>query len=706
MDLENLLQRVKEHYPESDLELIRRAYEFAAQAHDGQLRASGEPYVQHSLETAALLADLRLDPATIAAALLHDVPEDTQTPLGKIRQEFGEEVTKLVDGVTKLSRIEWESLEEEEAESLRKMFLAMVDDIRVVLIKLADRLHNMRTLDALPEEKRKSFAQETLEIYAPLANRLGIWEMKWELEDLALQYLQPEMYREIASLLAEQRESRERQITDIITLLKSRLEQEGIKAEITGRPKHIYSIYQKMKAKEREFDEIYDIQGVRIIVDEVKDCYAALGIVHTLWRPIPGAFDDYIAMPKDNMYRSLHTAVVGPQRKPLEIQIRTWEMHQTSELGIAAHWRYKEKVGRDTSLEAKIAWLRSLLEWQQELADAREFVDSLKTDLFPTQVYVLTPKGDIVDLPAGATPIDFAYRIHTEIGDRCRGAKVNGKLVSLNYRLQNGDQVEIVTTKTGGPSRDWLNPHLGYVVTSRAKEKIRQWFKLQERTQNIAHGRIILEKELKRLGLEQMGFEEIAQLFRFKEVDDFLAAIGYGEINVQQIVNKLAEEKEEEEPSLPTAPPPPLPSPVVQVLGTRDVLTKVAHCCNPLPGDDIVGYVTRGRGITVHRRSCRNILRQRDRERLIEVEWGEGKHIYPVVIKVVAFDRKGLLKDITTIVEAEDVNMTSANATTSQKDRLAVITATLEISSMAQLSRILAKIESLKNVLEARRQTE
>ncbi|MFQ5886938.1 MAG: RelA/SpoT family protein, partial [Anaerolineae bacterium] len=555
-----------------------------------------------------------------------------------------------------------------------------------MLIKLADRLHNMRTLAALPPSKQRKIAQETLEIFAPLANRLGIWQMKWELEDLALQYSDPDKYQEITDLIAERRGSRERHITAIIDTLKARLAEEGIKVEITGRPKHIYSIYQKMKAKERSFDEIYDVQGVRIIVDEVKDCYAALGIVHTLWRPIPGEFDDYIAMPKDNMYRSLHTAVVGSQGKPLEIQIRTWEMHQTAELGIAAHWRYKEQVGRDTSLEAKIAWLRGLMEWQQELADAQEFVDSLKTDLFPKQVYVLTPKGDIIDLPGGATPIDFAYRIHTEIGERCRGAKVNGKLVPLNYRLQSGDQVEILTTKKGGPSRDWLNPHLGYVVTSRAKQKIRQWFRRQEREESIAQGREILEKELKRLGIGE-GFEDVARLFRFKRVEDLFAVIGYGDINVQQIATRLVE-KEEGEPGLPTVAPPTPPISDITVLGVGDLLTRVARCCHPLPGDKVVGYVTRGQGVTIHRQDCGNILRRTDKERLIEVEWGtDRKQVYPVMIKVVAFDRKGLLKDIATIVEAEDVNMAAANVTTSKKDHMAVITATLEIANMAQLSR-------------------
>jgi RelA/SpoT family (p)ppGpp synthetase len=710
IDLETLLQRAEGAIPASDIPVIKRAYQMATRAHDGQARASGEPFVQHSLATAATLTDLRLDTATIAAALLHDVPEDTDVSLDEIRKVFGDEIAKLVDGVTKLSRISWMSLEEEEAESLRKIFLAMVDDVRVVLIKLADRLHNMRTLHALEEEKREEIARETLDIFAPLAHRLGMWQIKEKLEDLSLSYLEPAKYQEILDLRAEGHARHERYLEGVVETLKRNLAQQGIEAEVTGRYKHTYGIYQKMRSKDRDFDQIYDVRAARIIVDEVKDCYAALGIVHSLWRPISGEFDDYIAMPKDNMYQSLHTAVVGPGGRPLEIQLRTRDMHWMAEYGVAAHWRYKEQVERDTVLEAKMAWLRQLMEWRRELVDAQEFVDSLKTDLFPEEVYVFTPKGDVVELPRGATPIDFAYHVHTEIGHRCQGAKVNGKMVPLNYQLEDGDQVLILTAKRGGPSRDWLNPHLGYVRTSRARQKIRQWFRRQERADNTARGRTLLEKELKRLGIQRESYEDIAKLFRFDKVEDFLAAIGYGDINVDQVSTKVLEverEKEERPEELPPVIPARPEAPAVRVKGVGDLLTRVGACCNPLPGDDIVGYVTRGRGVTIHRRDCSNVLRVRDgdRERLIEVDWGDEKdRAYPVVVKVRAYDRRGLLKDIAAILDAESVNMSSATITTDKKDQTATILATLDITGMAQLSRVLTRIESLSNVLEAQRQ--
>jgi len=710
--LESLLQQMPEAPSQNGRELIERAYELAEVAHSGQKRASGEPYIQHSLTVAQILADLRLDSATIAAGLLHDVVEDSIVTVEDLRQDFGDEVASLVDGVTKLSQIDRLSqmtqrdLQDEEAESLRKMFLAMADDVRVVLIKLADRLHNMRTLDALSEEQQRRIAGETLEIFAPLANRLGIWQIKWELEDLGFRYLHPAKYQEIVAQLDERRAARERRISRIIGILERELKEEGIEAEISGRPKHIYSIYAKMNRKGLPFEQIHDVRGVRIIVNTVKDCYAVLGIVHSLWRPIPGEFDDFIATPKDNMYQSLHTAVVGPDGKPLEVQIRTNEMHRRAELGIAAHWRYKEQAKRDVAFEAKVAWLRSLMDWRREVADAWEFVDSLKSDVFQwDRVYTFTPKGDIVDLPAGSTPIDFAYHIHTEIGHRCRGAKVNGKIVSLDRQLQNGDQVEILTAKRGGPSRDWLNLHLGYIQTSRARQKIRQWFRRQDRAEAVAQGRQLLEKELKRLGLDQKNYEEVAALLKFDKVEDLLAAIGYGDINAQQIAGKLVEAgKEGEEPELPeTAPPPPEVSGVT-VRGVGNLLTRVAGCCHPLPGDPVVGYVTRGRGITIHRRDCRNILYLEDKERLIEVDWGEDlKQVFPVMIQIQAYDRTGLMRDITEITAGERINIISANAATDPKDHTAVITATLEISSIVQLSRILAKIERLPNVFEARR---
>jgi RelA/SpoT family (p)ppGpp synthetase len=710
--LEDLLERGQDSIAAQDIPLIKRAYQVAADAHDGQSRMSGEPFIHHSLATAATLLDLRLDAATVAAGLLHDVPEDTAVTVEDISEIFGEEIARLVDGVTKLRKITWTSLEEEEAESLRKIFLAMVDDIRVILIRLADRLHNMHTLGALPEERGTVIARETLEIFAPLAHRLGMWQIKEELEDLALEYLEPDRYREVVDFLSERQADRERYVEGVVQALRRTLAESSIKGEVTGRRKHIYSIYQKMKKRGRDFDRIYDVYGARIIVDDIPNCYAALGIVHSLWRPIAGEFDDYIAMPKDNMYQSLHTAVVGPQGRALEVQIRTWDMHWMAEYGVAAHWRYKEQVERDAVLESKMAWLRQLMDWRRELVDAQEFVDSLKTDLFPEEVYVFTPKGDVIELPRGATPVDFAYHVHTEIGHVCQGAKVNGRIVPLNYQLKDGDQVLILTAKRGGPSRDWLNPHLGYVHTSRARQKIRQFFRRQEREENIARGRALVERELKRLGIEHESYEEIAKLLRFKKVDDLLAAVGYGDINVHQISTRILEVEGEKEEALDEKARQIIDSDEakgVTVTGVGDLLTHIAGCCNPLPGDKIIGYVTRGRGVTIHRLDCGNvlrILRDGDKERLIEVDWGEEQDAaYPVVIKITAYDRKGLLKDVAAVIDAEDVNMTSATISSRRKDQIATIVATLEITGMAQLSRVLAKIESLTNVLEAVRQT-
>jgi GTP pyrophosphokinase len=498
----------------------------------------------------------------------------------------------------------------------------------------------------------------------------------------------------------------------VVQTLKRSLTEEGVGAEVTGRRKHISSIYQKMKKKGRDFDRIYDLHGARIIVEDIKDCYAALGIVHSLWRPIAGEFDDYIAMPKDNMYQSLHTAVVGPQGRALEVQIRTWDMHWTAEYGVAAHWRYKEQVERDAVLETKMAWLRQLMDWRREFVDAQEFVDSLKTDLFPEEVYVFTPKGDVVELPRGSTPVDFAYHVHTEIGNLCQGAKVNGRIVPLNYQLGDGDQVQILTAKRGGPSRDWLNPHLGYVHTTRARQKIRQFFRRQESDENVARGRSLLEKELKRLGIERESYEDIARLFRFKKLEDFLVAIGYGDITVHQVSTRIMEVEKEGEEELEESPPVVAPrheAPGIRVTGVGDLLTRLGGCCNPLPGDNIIGYVTRGRGVTIHRQDCPSVLRavrDGDRERLIEVDWGgDLSTVYPVMVEVTAYDRKGLLKDIAAVLDAESVNMTSASINTRKKDQTATIVATLEISGMDQLSRVLAKIESLTNVLEAVRQT-
>ena len=527
---------------------------------------------------------------------------------------------------------------------------------------------------------------------------------------MGFRYLAPSKYKEIAALIDERRADRERYIARIVEILQRKLREEGIKAEVTGRPKHIYSIYKKMERKGLPFEKIYDVRGVRIIVDTVKDCYAALGIVHSLWRPIPGEFDDFIATPKDNMYQSLHTSVVTDDGKTLEVQIRTQDMHRTAELGIAAHWRYKEGTKYDPVFEAKIAWLRSLMEWRQEVTDAQEFVNALKSDVFQDRVYTFTPKGDIVDLPVGSTPIDFAYHIHTEIGHRCRGAKVNDRIVPLNYQLKNGDRVEILTSKRGGPSRDWLNPHLGYVKTSRARQKIRQWFKRLDRAQNIAQGREIVERELRQLSVEGWGCERVAKLFKFDDVDDFLAKVGYGDINAQQIAIKVLEaereerEKEEEGEEAELAPPV-LSAEGVSVKGVGNLLTRLARCCNPLPGDEIIGYITRGRGVTIHRKDCPNALylMEKDKDRIIEVAWGPAPRTYPVMIRVRSYDRIGLMRDINAIVAEENINISGGSITTHRKDHTATIIFTLDIVSAAQLSRVLAKIEQLPNVFEVKR---
>jgi len=694
--------------------LITEAYELADAAHADQRRVSGEPYLYHCLEVANILAELRLDAPTIAAGLLHDVVEDSLVSVEDLRRDFGEEVAHLVDGVTKLGEIELGKMgqltfDEKESESLRKMFFAMFRDVRVVLIKLADRLHNMRTLGPLPEERRDRIARETLEIFAPLANRLGIWQWKWELEDLGFRHLNPRRYREIAQLIDDRRPLRENDIQHYIDVLRQRLAAESIpNDQISGRPKHIYSIHRKMMNKGLPFDQIYDIRGIRVIVDTVAQCYGVLGIVHGLWRPIPGEFDDYIATPKDNMYRSLHTAVVADDGRTLEVQIRSHDMDETAEYGIAAHWRYKEgRRQRDIEFEQKINWLRQLMEWRQDITDATEFVASLKTDVFQDRVYTFTPKGDVIDLSAGSTSIDFAYHIHTEIGHRCRGAKVNGKLVSLDYQLKNGDQVSILTAKRGGPSRDWLNPALGYVRTSRARSKVRQWFRRQDREKNIAQGRELLERELKQLNVESLAHEKVAQLFQFEKLDDFLAAVGCGDLTNQQIATRIIEAERREKPKeeeipLPILPPPAVVGEGITVRGTGGLLTHLARCCTPVPGDEIVGYVTRGRGVTVHRRDCPNILRVDEAERLIEVGWGNEKNTYPVMIHILAYDRGGLMRDIAGLVAADDINMTSLNVTTSKN--VATFYATLEISDIAQLSSVLAKIERLPNVVEARRQ--
>jgi GTP pyrophosphokinase len=694
-------------------DLIQRAYALAEKAHAGQMRASGVPYIHHCLAVANILTEFRLDAQTVAAALLHDTLEDTAVTREDLLKEFGGEVTSLVEGVTKLGQFDQigsapRSYDARELESLRKMFLAMVDDPRVVLIKLADRLHNMRTLGALRDDQRARIAKETLELFAPLANRLGIWQIKWELEDLGFHHLHPDKYKEIAQLIDERRPNRESYIDQIIRELQDRLKADGItNAEITGRPKHIYSIWKKMERKGSSFEQVYDVRAVRVIVDTLAQCYTVLGIVHSMWRPIKSEFDDYIATPKDNSYQSLHTAVIADEGRTLEVQIRTREMHRHAELGIAAHWRYKEGGKQDVKYEEKIAWLRQLMDSRADIADAKEFLDSLRNDVFQDRVYVYTPKGKLIDLRAGSTPIDFAYQIHTDVGDRCRGARVNGNLVSLDYQLQNSDQVEIITAKRGGPSRDWLNANLGFVKTERARTKIKAWFKKQDREANIAQGRAELERELHRLSLENMAHDAVAKLFNFDKVEDFFEKIGSNDITAQAIVSKVIEADRktspQEEETVSLVSPSRLEVSDLSVRGTGGMLTILANCCNPVPGDLIVGYVTRGRGVTIHKRNCVNILHGRESERLIEVSWGNSQRTYPVTIKITAYDRDGLLRDVAAVVTSQSVNMSSVNVTTHKN--MATFLATLEISGTSQLSGVMDRIERLANVIEVRRQT-
>jgi GTP pyrophosphokinase len=709
--LERLSATLSETSPTINLEVIEKAAAFAIAAHDGVCRRSGEPYVVHPIEVAIILARMALDPETIAAALLHDVIEDCDVSREQVAEEFGERAARLVDSVTKLGRIPWsgdaeQAIREKEAqaESLRKMFLAMVDDVGVVLIKLADRLHNMRTLQHMPREKQIRTAQQTMEIYAPLANRLGIWQFKSELEDLAFQYLNPVEYK----ALSHELETRGRDLADYIervqNVLREALKAEGIDAHLSGRSKHIYSIYRKMKRKGRTVDEIYDVIGVRCIVEEQKDCYGALGVIHSMWHPIPGEFDDYIATPKESMYQSLHTAVIGPEGHALEIQIRTHEMHQIAEYGVAAHWRYKEGARSNARVEAKVAWLRQLMDWRDEIADAEEFVESLKSDVFQEMIYVFTPAGDIIELPAGATPVDFAYRIHTEVGHQCVGAKINEQLVPLNSKLQNGQVVRILTSKAKvGPSRDWLQASSGYVTTASAREKIRQWFRRQERDENIAQGKETLERELRRLSLDLKPEDILKHFPRFAKVDDLLAAIGYGGVSPQLIASRLGEAEAKEvfvaSPTLiaPTAPT------RVQVMGVGDLLTNLAQCCKPVNGDRIIGYVTRGRGITVHRQDCPNVQNLPDAERLVPVTWGDRGHdTFPVAITVYAWDRVGLLKDVSTLLADERVNILSV-LTNTHDDRTVTLLLTLEVEDVGQLSRILHRLESIQDVYEVRR---
>ncbi len=735
--IEGLLEQLPDYFSPADIELIQRAYTVAEEAHRPQKRASGEAYVTHCLAVASILAELQVPPAAVAAGLLHDTVEDTDITLADLERDFGGEITNLVDGVTKLTNLPRVSRDDQHAEqsdadstkasqntddteeypepallgrsrdmaseTLRKTFLAMDSDIRVVLIKLADRLHNMRTLGFMPEHKRKRIAKQTLEIFAPLANRMGIWQIKWELEDLSFRYTNPEEYKEIASHLTSRRKLREDEIKNMVAELEKMLTSAGIDAKVTGRPKHIYSIYRKMMEKNKPFEMVRDVRAVRVLVPDIPSCYSTLGLIHTHCRPLPSEFDDYIAAPKDNHYQSLHTAVIHADGKPLEVQIRTQEMHDNAEYGIAAHWRYKENSATNDSYNERIDGIRRMMEWRSDVSDATEFVESMKTDVFQDRVYVFTPNGDIIDLPAGSTPIDFAYHIHTDVGHRCRGAKVNGKLVSLSYEVKTGEQVQILTAKRGGPSRDWLNSNLGLVKTQRAKSKMRAWFRKQDRAQNISQGRTLLEKELQRVGVrDKTNFEKLAREMGYRSVDDLTLALGHGEISVNAIIPQLPKNENEEQGLLPSSPSSESEATdAINVVGLKGLLTNIAKCCNPTPGDQIVGYITRGRGASIHRIDCPNILRTRDRERLVQVTWGAQVRTYPVPIRITAFDRSGLVGDITHILSGDGINL--INAKVHVNKGVADIDLEIEVSDINQLSRLLTRIENIPNVLEARR---
>lgn len=724
MAIERIITRVKKYNPDVDVDLIRRAYEFAAKVHEGQRRLSGEPYINHPLEAAAIMAELEMDESSIAAALLHDVIEDGQVELEDLRKQFGKEIANLVDGVTKLKLADFEPREAESdqegrkrrhlehsrsAENLRKIFLAMAKDFRVMVLKLADRLHNMRTLSALPPERQRKVATETLQIFAPLAHRLGIWQVKWQLEDLAFKHLYPRQYEEIAGRVAKTRRERESELNRAIELIRRRFDEEGIKAEIQGRPKHLYSIYQKMLRQELNYNEIYDLIAIRIIVDTVADCYHALGIVHDQWMPIPERFDDYIAKPKSNFYQSLHTKVIGPTGEPLEIQIRTWDMHRTAEFGVAAHWQYKEGATTDSQYDRKLGWLRQqLFDWQADSKDDIEFLRSVTEDLFTDQVFVFTPKGDVIDLPAGSTPVDFAYRIHSDLGNHCAGAKVNGRIVPLTYKFHNGDIVEVITRKHVVPSLDWLS----FVKTSTARSRIKQYFRKLRYAESVAKGREMLEKEIERQGLDREALlkpEHLEKVFPTANVqneDDLFAAIGYGHVPALSIVHKLTDVQ-----------PPPEGLAVsgrrasgearlgIVAGGVDGVAIRRSRCCTPIPGDEIVGYVTRGRGMTLHRKGCPNAVAYAEREpdRLVEVEWRRGAgERFQTGIRIDALDRVGLLNDISAVFSETKTNICSARIR-SYPNKTASFDLTVEVDDLAHLNSLITRIGGLNDIMEVRR---
>ena len=714
--LQPLLKKIRIYNPKADLRSLEQAFAVAEEAHEGQRRLSGEPFIEHPLAVADVLADLRLDTVTIEAALLHDTVEDTSVSLDRIEVEFGEEVARIVDGLTKLEKLPFRTRELAQAENVRKMIVAMAGDIRVLLIKLADRLHNMRTLDALALHKQQRIATETLEIYAPLANRLGVQEVKWELEDLSFKTLHPGPYREIANLVETRRDERTRLTEELTGTLRQKLKELGIKADVEGRPKHLYSIYEKMVIRGKEFEDIYDLVGIRILVESLRDCYGALGAVHALWTPVPGRFKDYVAMPKSNMYQSLHTTAVGPAGKPLEIQIRTRDMHRTAQYGIAAHWRYKEGGGKQKEEAQDLGWLGQMMDWLKDMADPREFMEGLRIDLSGGRVFVFTPKGDVTNLPQGATPVDFAYTVHTEVGHRTIGAKVNGKLVPLDYELRTGDSVEILTSRSQGegPSQDWLQ----FVQTPRARNKIRQWFARGRREDAMDQGKDLLQRQLrkqnmpfKRLATEDTMLQ-VAHDLKYPDLDSLYVAMGEGHVSPQSVVARLARlisgTPDEDVTEVPLARPVRITQPDiskgVMVKGLPDVWVKLGRCCTPVPGDGIVGFVTRGQGVSVHRSDCPNVKTlRREPERMIDVSWSEGKPTsFVVAIQVEALDRTRLLSDLATFLSDHHVNILSANSTTG-RDRITRLRFTFELADITHLSSILAAAKRVENVFDAYR---
>jgi guanosine-3',5'-bis(diphosphate) 3'-pyrophosphohydrolase len=710
-ELKTLIEEIPKYQPGADLDVLERAYQFSAASHQGQQRASGEPYLSHPLAVANLLVVFKMDVTTVTAGLLHDVLEDTTATKADLEREFGKEIAELVDGVTKIGKLAFSSREERQAENFRKMLVAMARDLRVLMIKLADRLHNMRTLHYLTADRARKIGQETLDIYAPLAHRLGMANVKAELEDLALRSLHPDAYVDLQRRVAKRRLEREADINHVIAILERKLSEVGIESQIRGRPKHFYSIWKKMHEQGKEFDEIYDLTAVRVITSSVRDCYGGLGVIHSLWKPVPGRFKDFIAMPKVNMYQSLHTTVIGPKGDPVEIQIRTWEMHKIAEDGIAAHWLYKEKRAGKDRLDDSLLWLRQLMETQQDMKDPREFMDTVRVDLFPDEVYVFTPKGDVKSLPEGATPIDFAYAVHTKVGEHCVGAKVNGKLVPLRYTLRQGDIVEVITSPNQHPSRDWLK----IIKSTRARSKINQWLKVEERARSLALGRELFEREARKYRLNPsalLGGDAVKQAAAdagFPGVDDLLASIGYGKTSVHQVLGKLAPA------ALPDAGTEPRPRPGtrprtesgVKIRGVDDLLVRFAKCCSPVPGDPIVGFITRGRGLTVHTRDCLTVAKSvLDRERLINVDWdGEepGTATRPVRIAVyISNDRPGLLAEITGAISSRNGNITKAEVTVTE-DKRGLNHFVVEVADLRQLQEIMAAIRAVRDVMNVER---